>query len=91
MPQVVLVANGHVVAGGALKGTDEIAVESRCSGVGQDFDDGVSLSITACNVERRVGRVVVLNQYLTDGIGLLQQCVELCSQVSFTVVCAQHY
>ena len=89
-PDVVLIAQGHEVSRGPHGGSLKVIVVAEVMLILIDVNKRVSVGIRLTDVHGVVGRAIVLDDKLVDGIGLGYDGVQLLPDVFFTIV-GGHY
>lgn len=90
IPDIVLVGNGDEISGGLFQCILKIAVEAEVLCMLFNSDKRILRGIFPGDVQRMVGRPIVLNNQFVDGISLADDAVQLCFQEAFAVVGAEY-
>ena len=86
IPNVVLVAQGDVIARGALHGRHEVAVPPHVLRIDEEVNARVAPGVFPHNVASGVGGAVVLHNQFAERIGLTQERVDLFSDETRSVI-----
>ena len=90
VPDIVLVGNGDEISGCLFQCILKVAVEAEVLRMLFNSDKRILRGIFPGDVQRMVGRPVVLNNQFVDGISLADDAVQLCFQEAFAVVGAEY-
>lgn len=86
IPDIVLIGNGDEVGGGTHGRCLEVGIEAQVMLIQVHFHLRMSGFVFFRNLHRPVRRTVVLDDKLSDGVGLQENGIELFSEVLLSVI-----